>query len=101
MPRPRLLPVVAAALILSGLGACKSHHGSAHEEEQAVTMAQLPAPVLATLQRESAGGEIKSIEREVKKGKAVYEADVLVAGSTWELKIADDGTLLSKKEDKD
>jgi len=98
--RHRLAPQIAAALILTSLGAC-SHKGEKREEsEQAVTMEQLPAPVAATLSREAAGGKVTELEKEMKHGKVVYSADVEQNGKTWDVTIAEDGTLMSKKQEK-
>lgn len=98
--RYRLAPQIAAALILTSLGAC-AHKGHKRDDaEQAVTMEQLPAPVAATLNLEAAGGKVTELEKEFKHGRSVYSADVEKDGKTWDIKIAEDGTLVSKKLEK-
>jgi len=101
--RHRLAPQIAAALILTSLGAgccCHCGKGEKGEKEQAVTTDQLPPAVATTLARESAGGKVTEIEKEVKKGKTVYSADVVVDGKTWDISIAEDGTVISKELEK-
>jgi uncharacterized membrane protein YkoI len=89
--------VAAAAL---GLAACAEdeHHESKHNEIP-VTMDQVPPPVKATIVRESEGGTIGDIDKETKHDKLVYEADASISGTNYEIKVAEDGTLLSKKLD--
>lgn len=74
--------------------------GNAQEEE--VTLDQVPAAVKATILREAAGAEITEIEREVRNGKTVYEAEFLQGGQAIEIKVAPDGTVLAREvEDED
>ena len=77
---------------LAALAGCSSH-------ETTITMADLPAPVRATLDKESAGGKVTEIEKETKKGQTVYSADVTIGGKKWDVDIAEDGKLISKKPD--
>lgn len=68
--------------------------------EEAVAVEQLPPAVRDTLMRESAGGKVVEVDRHpLADGKWAYEADVLAGGKKWEVAIADDGTLSSKKVD--
>jgi hypothetical protein len=69
------------------------------KDEPKITVDQLPAPVQATLKSESGDGKIGDIDMETKQ--VTYEADVVINGKNYEVKIADDGTLLSKKLEKD
>lgn len=98
--RYRLAPQIAAALILTGLGAC-SHDGDKNKQkEQAVTAEQLPPMVAAALNREAAGGKVLEIEKEMKHGKTVYSADVEKDGKTWDIAFAEDGTVISREIEK-
>ena len=56
---------------------------------------------MKTLKRESRGGEIEEIEKEIEDGKAVYEAEVEFGDMEYEIEIAEDGTLLSKVLEED
>jgi hypothetical protein len=62
-------------------------------------MAQVPAAVQATLQREAGGAAITTVDKESKDGKTVYEADAPINGKNYEIVVAEDGTLLKKKLD--
>ena len=64
-----------------------------------ITLDQLPAAVKATVQREVKTGQIVEIERDQKKGQPIYEVEFVDAGVKWEIHVAPDGTLLTRKED--
>jgi hypothetical protein len=66
------------------------------EDEVKVTLDQVPAAVKATLQKEAGDAKIKDVD---KTGKIVYEIDVMIGKNNYEIKVADDGTLISKKLD--
>jgi hypothetical protein len=82
------------------LNGCASSHG--HEDKEVtVALKDVPAPVRATLERESAGGKVTEVEKEVKDGKTVYSADMVVAGVAWDITVAENGTVVSKEKEKD
>jgi len=94
--------VVAAAFAFSA--GCSQMHKHEEEDEEAnevkMTLDQVPPPVRATLQQEAGTATIKSVDREqTKKGDTVYETDVMQGGKNWEIRVAPDGKLLSKKVD--
>jgi uncharacterized membrane protein YkoI len=64
-----------------------------------ITLEQLPPAVKATVQREVKTGQILEIERDQKKGQPIFEVEFLDAGVKWEIHVAPDGKLLSRKED--
>jgi len=68
-----------------------------NDEEEQVTLDQVPAAVKATIQSEAQGGTIEEIERENENGKTVYEANVILNGQEVEIKVDPDGTLLGKE----
>src|SRR5687767_12636062 len=99
-----LLP--AFVIVFAGLtvpfGCCaggKQHRSDERTNEIPVTMADLPPPARATLERESSGGKVVSIEREMEAGQTVFSADVLLQGKTWDIVVAEDGELISKELD--
>jgi len=98
MDLPRLLAtsIIFSAIALSG---CASH-GDHDDNEMAVAMSDVPPAVRATLERESAGGKVTEIEKEVKNGKSVYSADMTVNGVAWDIQVAEDGTVISKEREK-
>jgi len=70
--------------------------------EEKVTIDQVPAAVKATILKEAGDHKITEIEKETKDGKTIYEAEWIADGKEIEIKVAEDGTLLSKEtEDAD
>ncbi len=99
MQKTLALAVCLLALHAAAGCACQKDHEQG--KEVAVTMNDLPAAVRATLDRESAGGRVSEIERETKKGRTVYSADMVVNGVAWDIAIAEDGTVLSREKERD
>jgi uncharacterized membrane protein YkoI len=77
----------------------EDNHGG--NEEEKVKVENVPAAVRTTIDEQSAGGAVEDIARESEDGKTIYEVDVKVGGKDYELKIAEDGKLISKKLDED
>jgi uncharacterized membrane protein YkoI len=71
------------------------------DDDVTVTLDQVPAAVKATIEKAAQGGKITEIEREGEGDKAVYEAEVVIEGKEYEIKVAADGKLISKKLDTD
>lgn len=90
---------LVCSLVVVGCASNGAKHGE--ERETPVALNDVPAPVRATLDRESAGGSVTEIERELKNGKTVYSADLTVKGVAWDITIAEDGTVISKTKEKD
>jgi uncharacterized membrane protein YkoI len=81
-----LLGIAAAGLIAG----CASMKG-----EKDVTLAQVSGPARATIDKETAGGQVEKITKEVERGKTVYDVEATVGGKHMEYLVADaDGTLL-------
>jgi hypothetical protein len=97
-----ILGFITCGLILGG---CASVHGEDEEKEEhevKVKIEDVPAPVKETLMREAEGNEIKTVDLEtLKGGKMIYEADVKLHGHNYEINVAKDGTLISKKLDEE
>jgi uncharacterized membrane protein YkoI len=70
-------------------------------EEVEVKLSDCPAAVQKTLKREANGASIDSVDKESKDGKTVYEVDVKIDGKNYEIKVAMDGTLISKALDEE
>jgi uncharacterized membrane protein YkoI len=98
--KTRSYTAVLAATGVLMMTACQSDHEDRDKNEVPVTMDALPSAVRTTLDRESAGGKVTEVEKEVKKGKTTYSADVTINGQGWDIDIAEDGTILSKKKEK-
>jgi hypothetical protein len=68
--------------------------------EKKIDLEQVPAAVKATILAE--GGKIQDIERQKgEAGKVIFEADVIKDGKEIELRIAEDGKLVSRKVEGD
>ncbi|MBS0198175.1 MAG: hypothetical protein JSR77_15585 [Planctomycetes bacterium] len=98
MKRSRLI-ATSVLVALAALCGCASHGGTHEENETAVSMNEVPAAVRATLERESAGGKVTEIEKEMKDGKTIYSADVEIKGVAWDISVAEDGTVISKEKE--
>jgi hypothetical protein len=83
----KLWTVIAAAALLGGC--VSSRTGVSHNE--------VPGPVLKTIQT-AAPGKINTILREQQGGLTTYRAKVTSGGKDYDLAVAEDGTLVSKKE---
>jgi uncharacterized membrane protein YkoI len=97
----RILQSVLVVVLIVGLSGCAGISGQGAEEEapgQEVSLSELPAPARATIDRLIAGGQIKTIEKEQKDGKAIYDVEATVQGKDVEYDVADDGTVLSSGE---
>jgi hypothetical protein len=66
-----------------------------------VKLADCPAAVQDTLKKEAGAGTIGNVEKDAEDGKTSYEADVTIDGKAWEIKVAEDGKLVSKAIDDD
>ena len=97
--RKQMLVLGAVGLALMGCHAEGGDHeeGEQAQEGQKVTREQLPEAVKATLDKEAKGGKVEDIEKQTLDGKVIYEADVILGGKEWEIRIAADGTLVGKK----
>ncbi|MBN2559608.1 MAG: PepSY-like domain-containing protein [Phycisphaerae bacterium] len=88
---------VVMAVGLQGLFAGRGW-ASGNDEER-VSIDQVPAAVKATILKEAKNGTIKGIERETEKGQTVYEAEIIIDGKEIEIEVAADGTLLEREEE--
>ena len=69
------------------------------QSPQTVTVADLPAPARAAVEKWLAGGTIKKIEKEDEDGKIIYDVEATVKGKHAEADIAADGTVLTTEEE--
>jgi len=86
--------VVGLALTVSALAAEKEHE----DKPAPVTLADLPAPARAAVEKWLAGGTIQKIEKEDEDGKVIYDVEATVNGKHAEADIAADGTVLTTEE---
>jgi uncharacterized membrane protein YkoI len=86
---------VAAVALVSGCATTKEAEEAEAKKEERVSLAQLSAPARATVERETAGGRIESIVKEIEEGKVIYDVEATVGGKHVEFAIADaDGAVL-------
>jgi hypothetical protein len=98
----RWMAVGIAAIGLAGCATSGDKEKDADEKNEiTVTIDQVPPAVKATLDQETAGGSVTDIDKEDHDGKMVYEADASIGGKPYEIKVAEDGTLLKKSVDDD
>lgn len=89
--------VLAVASTLAGC----SRAGAEKTPGQSVTMDQLPEAVKKTILTQSAGANVRQIDKVQFRGKPVYEAHIDANGATREVRIAEDGKLVSKRASED
>jgi len=86
------------AVGLTGLAAaCASNKpGQAQRESAAdrVSLAELTAPARAAVEKLTAGGKVEKIDKEVEKGKTVYDVEATVNGRHMEYTVGMDGTVV-------
>src|SRR5262252_8722390 len=70
---------------------------SAGKPEEHLSVDQLPAPVKATIDKESAGGTLGEIEKETEHGRTFYEAEITKNGKASYVHVAQDGKLLKRE----
>jgi len=98
-----LVGAVTMALTVMSVSSARAKDEEKGKEEAEVKMAlkDVPAEVQATLTREAAGQSIKSVDKETKDGKTIYEVDVVIDGTNYEIVVGSDGKLISKTVDKE
>jgi uncharacterized membrane protein YkoI len=91
------------SLGLSLCTGCAHKANSEAKEENEVKMRpeDVPAAARSALQREAGGNPITTVDKEMSGGKTVYETDVMMNGKNWEIKVDENGVLLSKKLDEE
>ena len=101
--RGKSLTLALPLMLACGCQSANSHAAKEAEEaegpEVKMKLDQVPPAVRDTLTREAAGATIGDVDKEQKHDKNVYETDVMLGGKNYELKVAEDGTLVSKKLD--
>ena len=95
-----VVALVAGAVLVSGslvwTRAAENRKGE-KEQEREVTLEQVPAPVKATILKESGKNKIEEIEEITQGAKRFYEAEWIKGGKEVEIKVATNGKLLGKE----
>src|SRR5436305_2836084 len=97
--QPKRFAICAMGVLmsLSVTVAVRADEGGKEENEKKLAFADVPAAVRKTLKREANGAAIKSVDLEKVDGKTVYEADVIIDGTNYEILVNKSGLLISKK----
>jgi hypothetical protein len=96
--RYRMLASVVVAVLIVGLCGCKCPWGEKKEAPaQAVSLADVPAPARATIEKLTAGGKIDKLEKAEEGGRTVYDVEATVQDKKVEYDVAADGTVLTSE----
>src|SRR5215831_18626436 len=98
------LVVVAGALsgllpsagLLNGVWAGDEGKGGRGERAPTVSLDQVPPPVKATIERESAGGQVTGISQATERGEAAYAVMIAKDGQRTRMYVKADGTVLKR-----
>jgi len=97
--------LVPAFCVLSLMACANGPTARAEDKEKEegnevkVKFGDVPAAVQKTLNKESDNAKIEEVDKETEDGKTIYEADVKLNDHNYEIKVKEDGTLISKKLD--
>ncbi len=98
--RHRILQSVVVVVLMVGVTGCcgpckRGEKEKKAEAVQQVSLAQVPEPARATIEKMTAGGTIKQIEKAEEGGKTIYDVEATVQGRDVEYDVAADGTILT------
>jgi len=86
---------ISALLLAVGVAGLMAGCASTRKQETRVSLAEMSAPARATVEKVTAGGKVDQIDKEIEKGKTVYDVEATVGGKHVEFLIADaDGAVL-------
>jgi len=94
----KLATLLLAGALGTGLGArALADENEGGHEHQSVKMAEVPAPVQATLNREAKGGKVEELRKETHKdGAVVYEAEIVKNGKGCNLEVSSAGKVIER-----
>jgi uncharacterized membrane protein YkoI len=95
MMNRRIIAVLAVIIGLTTVGALVYAGMDKEENKQQVAMTELPAAVQKTIQDNLGGGTVTEIAKETEGGSTYYEAEVQKSGEKVQIKVAEDGKLIS------
>lgn len=96
----RMLVSAGIIIVVTGMFGCSALRKSAQDEgpAQAVSLAEVPPAARATIERLTAGGQIRELEKAEEDGRTVYDVEATVGGRDVEYDVAADGTVLSSEQ---
>jgi hypothetical protein len=71
------------------------------DDEQVIALDKLPDAVKTAIINASEGGTVKKVISEQENGKTTYEAEAVIGGQEFEIKVDADGKVLEKKAEQD
>jgi len=96
MSASRKIVQAMVVLILAAFGAvtwAASDVADEEENEEQITIEQLPEAVKLAVMKAARGARIREVERETEDGKTTYEVE-LVIETEIEIELAEDGTII-------
>jgi uncharacterized membrane protein YkoI len=97
----RIVQSVLVAILVVGISGCAGFSEWGAEKEapgQQVSLSEIPTPARAAIERLTAGGEIKKLDKEEAGGKVIYDVEASVRGKDVEYDVASDGKVLTRQE---
>ena len=88
--------LIPSAGLLNGVWADDEAKGGREQREQNVSLDQVPPPVKATIERESAGGQVTGISQTTERGEAAYAVKIAKSGQKMTMYVKPDGTVLKR-----
>jgi hypothetical protein len=89
------------AIVAGALATVAAAASAGEENVVKIKFADAPSAVRKTLKREANGGKIETVDIETREGKRVYEADVEIDGTNYEILVEKNGRLISKAIDEE
>ncbi|KAF7962130.1 hypothetical protein AWV80_25480 [Cupriavidus sp. UYMU48A] len=100
-PRAREIAATALASLLGLAATGCDWHPFGKRSHQVIDIAQVPAPVKATIEQQTKGRAIGEIEKQVVDGRARYEVTLGSGTDKATILIGEDGKLADDDEDED
>jgi uncharacterized membrane protein YkoI len=97
----RILGYVFVTVLVAGMSGCDAVSKWRGEKEtlaQQVPLSAVSEPARIAIEKSTAGGQIKKIEKEEVDGKVVYDVEATVGGKDMEYDVASDGTVLTVEQ---
>lgn len=92
---------IVLCIALAGCACCKNKDDKSESREIKMPFAEAPGAVRNGLHERAPQGQFTTVEKEMKDGRVLYEADVVQDGKTWEIVVDEQGKFVSMKEEKD
>jgi uncharacterized membrane protein YkoI len=90
--------VVSLVVVLCGCD-CLCKRGEKQETPaQAIALSDVPAPARATIEKLTADGTIRKLEKAEEGGQTVYDVEATVGGKDVEYDVAADGKIVTSEE---